>query len=52
MTETYDVFLDYNSEDNIQVAELNTFLKEEFGLRPWFDDDQILPGDPPCNETA
>jgi len=44
MSESFDVFLSYNSEDKAQVSELNELLKEE-GIRTWFDGDQVRPGD-------
>jgi WD40 repeat protein/GTPase SAR1 family protein len=41
---TYDVFLSHNSQDKPQVRELAERLKKA-GLRVWFDDWAIKPGD-------
>ena len=41
---TYDVFLSHNSQDKPQVLKLAERLKEA-GLRVWFDDRVIKPGD-------
>jgi small GTP-binding protein len=41
---TYDVFLSHSSADVTIVRNLATRLKED-GLRVWFDEWQILPGD-------
>jgi hypothetical protein len=41
---TYDVFLSHNSQDKPQVRKLAERLKEA-GLRVWFDDWVIKPGD-------
>lgn len=40
----FDVFLSYNRVDEAEVRRIATDLKKA-GIRPWFDRDEILPGD-------
>ncbi len=40
----FDVFLCHNSKDKSIIRQIATLLRER-GIRPWFDEDQILGGD-------
>lgn len=39
----FDVFLAHHSDDKSIVLEISTKLKQR-GLKPWVDDEQIVPG--------
>jgi hypothetical protein len=44
MSDQFDVFLAHNSKDKPQVRFIANEIKQR-GLKPWLDEEQILPGD-------
>ena len=42
---SYDVFLSFNSKDRDAVTYIAHYLANEAGLRPWFDEWNLLAGD-------
>ena len=45
MSRKYDLFISYNSLDSAYARSLHRLLTEEFGLRTWFAEEQVLPGE-------
>ena len=45
-TTTYAVFLSFNSEDREPVQRVAAYLHDQAGLRPWFDQWELVPGEP------
>ena len=43
---SHDVFLSFNSEDREAVKCIADYLADKTDLRPWFDDWDIIPGEP------
>jgi TIR domain/Cyclic nucleotide-binding domain len=41
----YDVYLCHSSEDKPVVLEIKDRLWNEYGIRSWYDDEELLPGD-------
>ena len=42
---SHDVFLSFNSEDKEAVECIAVYLEDETGLRPWFDQWEMIPGE-------
>lgn len=42
----YAVFLSFNSEDRKMVEKIAVYLKDKTDLRPWFDQWDLIPGEP------
>ncbi len=42
----YAVFLSFNSEDREMVEKIAVYLKDKTNLRPWFDQWDLIPGEP------
>ena len=40
----FDVFLSHNSQDKPVIREIARLLREQ-GLRPWLDEEQLIPGE-------
>lgn len=43
---TYQVFLSFNSQDREAVEQIALYLADKAGLRPWFDQWELIPGEP------
>lgn len=43
---TYAVFLSFNSEDREAVEQIARYLADKAKLRPWFDQWELIPGEP------
>ena len=43
---TYAVFLSFNSQDREAVEQIALYLADKAGLRPWFDQWELIPGEP------
>jgi hypothetical protein len=42
----YNVFLSFNKEDYQEVEQIAVYLKDHANLRPWFDQWELIPGEP------
>jgi formylglycine-generating enzyme required for sulfatase activity len=45
-TTLYDVFLSFNSDDRQAVEQIALYLRDRVHLRPWFDQWELIPGEP------
>jgi len=43
---SYAVFLSFNSEDRAEVEQIARYLADQAQLRPWFDQWELIPGEP------
>ena len=46
----FDVFLSYATPDKPTILELAHVLQDNYGIKPWLDDWNLVPGEP-CQEA-